>query len=420
MSSLPTEVDFTANPAATPARMDIAMTYLLARIKVIEALAPDYQAAIDQLNAIGLSRITEVLSPLFTEAQDIVAAIEAIKVTWENDATIAQVEADVEAAVTAAFADYRNNYLGALSAPPTLRPDGTPVVVGCLYFDTGLDQMQVLGSTGWKNAGSSVAGVLRQLDPIIATAGQTVFTVSGGYDSGYLIATVNGVVLQASDFVATDGSTVTLATGLAAGDEFGGVAFGAVTFTLIYTKAQADARFALIGASYTKAQSDANYPAVSAVYSKSASDARYPNLTLSNITDQATARGNIGVGSAGTRADAYFIKASDITYGSNTNGYWRKTPNGDGTFTLECWGTVTGGSFHEGGPYTKVLPQNFADTDYVFDVMMMNPSGGTGESYDYWAQPSGKSVGSFTFTMQQANNGANPTSYMWRAIGKAA
>lgn len=327
MSSLPTEVDFTANPAATPARMDLAMTYLIARIKAIEALAPDYQSAIDQLNAIGLTRITEVLSPLFTNAQDLVDSIQAIHDTIQEDSTLAQIEADVAATVTATFADYRNNYLGAHSAAPTLRPDGTPVVVGCLYFDTGLDQMQVLGSTGWKNAGSSVSGVMKQITPIAATDGQTTFTVSGGYDAGFLIVTINGIVIPPNDYTATDGSTVVMGSGLSAGDEFGGVAFGAVTLTTIYSKAQIDTMLALkanVGDAYTKAQSDAAYPAVSAVYSKSASDARYPNLTLSNLTDASAARGNMGLGSAAVRNETFFpLMPSGSTFvplGPNSGG----------------------------------------------------------------------------------------------------
>ena len=49
-----------------------------------------------------------------------------------------------------------------------------------------------------------------------ATAGQTVFAVS--YTVGRLLVFVNGVLLSQADYTATDGTTVTLATGCNVGD----------------------------------------------------------------------------------------------------------------------------------------------------------------------------------------------------------
>lgn len=310
MSSLPSELNFSADPAATPARMDRAMTYIIARLKAVEAVQPDFLAAIDQLKAVGLQRVTDALIPVFDQANGIADALEAIRATWEADLLPAQVVAETTAAVTAAFADYRHRYLGAKAAAPTTREDGTNVAVGDMYFDTVLDQMRVLGAGGWKNAGSSVAGIMNQFAPIVATAGQTTFTIPGGYDVGYLILTVNGTVIPASDYTATNTTTVTLGTGLAAGDELGGVAFGAVTLTSVYTKAQADAAFAAIGAAYTKAEADAKFATLSLTYSRSASDARYARNDFSNLADAAAARQNLGVGTAGTRSDSYFVRAS--------------------------------------------------------------------------------------------------------------
>jgi hypothetical protein len=65
---------------------------------------------------------------------------------------------------------------------------------------------------------------VRQLDPIVAREGQTVFPIAGGYDPGALIVTVNGVIIQPSDFTA-DGQTITLVAGLRADDEVGAVVF---------------------------------------------------------------------------------------------------------------------------------------------------------------------------------------------------
>lgn len=51
---------------------------------------------------------------------------------------------------------------------------------------------------------------------IVATEGQTVFSVS--YTAGYIDVFLNGVRLSASEFIATNGTTVTLASGASAGD----------------------------------------------------------------------------------------------------------------------------------------------------------------------------------------------------------
>lgn len=49
-----------------------------------------------------------------------------------------------------------------------------------------------------------------------ATAGQTVFAVS--YTIGRLLVFINGVLLSSADYTATDGTTITLATGCNVGD----------------------------------------------------------------------------------------------------------------------------------------------------------------------------------------------------------
>lgn len=310
------------------------MTYLIARIKAVEAVQPEFLSKLEELRALGLERVTEVLQPIFDDAQAIGEALQAIKDEWDADTLPAQVVADATAAVTAAFADYRHRYLGAKATAPTVRDDGTAVSVGDMYFDTALDAMRVLGASGWKNAGSAVAGILNQFAPIVATAGQTVFTIPGGYDVGYLILTVNGTVIPTADYTATNGTSVTLATGLAVGDELAGVAFGAVTLSSVYTKAQVDAGFAAIGAAYTKAEADARYASLTASYTKSASDARYPNLTLSNLTDAAAARGNLGVGSAGTRNDSYFLRTGTGATGAISAGTAAPSGGNDGDVYL--------------------------------------------------------------------------------------
>ena len=70
--------------------------------------------------------------------------------------------------------------------------------------------------SGGGNAGAQ-ATFSRQ--KFTATAGQTNFTITGGYDVGYILVFMNGVLLDQTDFTGSDGSTVSLSTGARAGDE---------------------------------------------------------------------------------------------------------------------------------------------------------------------------------------------------------
>lgn len=72
----------------------------------------------------------------------------------------------------------------------------------------------------------------------IATQGQTVFSVN--YDLGSVDVYVNGIRLANTDFTATTLTSVTLVSGLNAGDIVELVSFGAFTVANTYTKAETD------------------------------------------------------------------------------------------------------------------------------------------------------------------------------------
>lgn len=71
-----------------------------------------------------------------------------------------------------------------------------------------------------------IVSATRTITEISATSGQTVFVANGGYTVGKIDVFVNGSQLQTSDFVATNGSSVTLNTACAAGDDIRLVAWG--------------------------------------------------------------------------------------------------------------------------------------------------------------------------------------------------
>ena len=78
ISALPSEIDFSADPDASPDRMNRAMKYLLGQVRVAQAQVKSYQAVIDELRALGLERVADALTPVFQQAQATGDAIQAI------------------------------------------------------------------------------------------------------------------------------------------------------------------------------------------------------------------------------------------------------------------------------------------------------------------------------------------------------
>jgi len=118
---------------------------------------------------------------------------------------------------------------------------------GLLWFDTSTDTMKVYNGSSFQNAGSSVNGTSSR-GSFTATAGQTSFATTG-YDSGFIDIYLNGVKqIVGTDVTATDGTNFVFASGLAVGDVVEYVAYGTFQLTSVYTQAQSDARYAILGA----------------------------------------------------------------------------------------------------------------------------------------------------------------------------
>lgn len=147
--------------------------------------------------------------------------------------SVAGVASDIPivAANVADISNFADVYQGAKSTPPTLRNDGSALQIGDLYFNSVSNAMFVYASTGWVPAGSSVNGTSRRFR-YIATAGQTTFsgTDSNGntmaYDAGFVDVYLNGVRLDQTDYTASSGTSIVLASAAALNDELNIVAFG--------------------------------------------------------------------------------------------------------------------------------------------------------------------------------------------------
>ena len=107
--------------------------------------------------------------------------------------------------------------------------------VGDLYFDSTANELKVYKSSGWAAAGSTVNGTANRFE-YTATAGQTTFTgadnnsATMAYDAGFIDLYVNGIKLANSDFTATSGTSVVLASAASVNDIISVVAYG--TFQL--------------------------------------------------------------------------------------------------------------------------------------------------------------------------------------------
>jgi hypothetical protein len=163
----------------------------------------------------------------------------------ELAAQAAQTAAELAATNAAASYDsFDDRYLGAKSSDPSVDNDGGALIIGALYFNTTDQKMKVYASTGWKDAGSAVNGTARR-QTFTATAGQTSFTVTDGYDANFADVYLNGVKLvNGTDVTVSSGTAVVLASGAAAGDVLDVVAYGAFEVANTYTQGEADALLA--------------------------------------------------------------------------------------------------------------------------------------------------------------------------------
>ena len=137
--------------------------------------------------------------------------------------TVAGIASDVTAAATN-VAQFNDTYFGPLSSPPT----GSNVTTGDLYFDTTAGQLKVFDGSNFINAGSAINGTSQRVQ-YTATAGQTTFAAT--YDAGYVDVYLNGIkLIVGTDFTATNGTSIVLASGAALNDTVDIVAYG--TFQL--------------------------------------------------------------------------------------------------------------------------------------------------------------------------------------------
>ena len=171
---------------------------------------------------------------------DNLSAIQSASANAVSAATSATAASDSAAAAAASFDSFDDKYLGSKTGyadsgtGPTVDNDGNALVEGALFFSSDANEMRVYDGANWI-AASSAGSASLILYEFTATSGQTTFSGAddNGATLGYTIDNVqfvlNGVILDPSDFTATNGTSVVLASGAATGDLLNVYAFKSFT-----------------------------------------------------------------------------------------------------------------------------------------------------------------------------------------------
>lgn len=186
-----------------------------------------------------------------TSETNAAASASAASTSATNSANSATAAATSAANVAATYDEFDDRYLGSKASAPTLDNDGNALLTGALYYNTTTSRMQVYTGTSWDDVGTATTVTYEYT----ATEGQTTFSGVDDngkgltYNVGFELVFVNGVRYNSSLYTATDGSSIVLDSGLAAGSKVTVVAFGTFSVADAYTRAQADATFASISSS---------------------------------------------------------------------------------------------------------------------------------------------------------------------------
>lgn len=185
--------------------------------------------AVSDMNTLATAAIVADMDALADRATDIATLADI------EDGTTATGAISTAAANVADITNFAEVYVGPSATAPTTRSDGSALQVGDLYFDTATDTMKVYTSSGWAAAGSSVNGTSERQNYVVGTpsgsydGSTTVFPAT--YDAGFVDVYLNGVKLVVgTDFTATNGTSITLASAATSGDAVNIIGYG--TFSL--------------------------------------------------------------------------------------------------------------------------------------------------------------------------------------------
>ncbi len=177
----------------------------------------------------------------------------ATKVYVDAVAGSASAAAASAAAAETAYDNFDDRYLGAKASAPTLDNDGNAIVTGAIYWNSTTNQMFAWTGSAWGSI-SSTADLFRYR--FTASGGET--SKSGVDDNGVTLSYLpgkeqvylNGVLLaRDSDYVASNGSSISSLAALAANDILEIISFTSFEMADAVQRAILDAKGDLIVAS---------------------------------------------------------------------------------------------------------------------------------------------------------------------------
>lgn len=246
-----------------------------------------------------------------TNANNSAVAAAASATASAGSASTATTQAsNAAASATAAAATYDSfddRYLGAKAVAPTVDNDGATLLVGAVYWNTVSNKMFSWSGSAWVDVAPRQAVGTQE---ITATEGQTSFSVSGGYNTNSVYVYLNGILQDASDYTATNGSTVVLASGASAGDTLKVVTFYSPEDSLTIRDAAAASATAA-SASATAASSSATAAATSATNSGNSATASAGSATSASSSATAAATSASQAATSATSAQNSALSVND-------------------------------------------------------------------------------------------------------------
>ena len=301
-----------------------------------------------------------------------------------NASTSASNAASSASAAAASYDSFDDRYLGAKSSAPTLDNDGNALLTGALYFNSTSSQMYVYTGSAWTLAGSSVNGTSSR-QTYTATASQTTFAIT--YDVGFVDVYLNGVRLVAgTEFTATSGTSIVLASGATAGDIVDIIAYGAFDIANTYTQAAADAKFLqLVGGTLS------GNLTLGGVQYNAAGSAASPSISVTGDTNTGLffpAADTIGVATGGTERMRILSGGKVLINATTDRDKWDNSTIGSNLLQVER--SASGGN---SSISVTNNPGTFAD---AFSLLYLGRSRGTANN-DYTAVASGDGLGVVSF-----------------------
>lgn len=156
-----------------------------------------------------------------------------------------------------------------------------------------------------------------------ATAGQTTFTIPGGYQVGDIDVYLNGIrLIESDDFFASNGSTVVLTLGANVGDSVAVLCYYQFNVANTWTKSESDSRYMTTSGT----QPMSSYLRTPNYGITSSSDALSASLEASNLAgEQGVGIKAFGRSVSSNGGDLLYTSDSRGAGGRHRFGYWNGT-----------------------------------------------------------------------------------------------